>query len=962
MARGRTILEAVLALALAVLLANDAYAQRPGNGKRMTAEEMLAAAGYANDGKPASAAPANAIPGAADALAAGAAVSLNPTGQAVSIDVPLKWEKFYLGDVPIRIEAGGKVMVDRRGLATPLKKVMKPEVVAVLTKGLPGGPSETQTAESKDGDKQAGTSWLGSLFAVKSSAPEKPAGLGARELSPLPPGAIPVSPPAYMSIEEIRALGINLRFDPLANELRVEPTVEQRPIGDISAYNRGAMPISANARRPALFSAYLNTRAAVDYVSQTSQGETGAESPRFDFDAAARISNVVLESEFTWDTDNRKGFTEDYFNNYGFYRRGSRIVYDLPEHVLRFKVGDVYPGFTSFQSAPDLLGFTMERSYSTLRPGQNIRPTGQQSFRIDRPSDIDIIVDGAIVRRVRLAPGNYNVNDLPLRPGANNVILQITEDTGQRRTLEFTVFSDRALLAPGIDEFQVSAGVRSRAADSDWRDRFYGEPDYMWDSPAATAFYRRGLTEALTAELHAQGDDKVAMTGIGAVWQNKLGLFGADLAFSTSDHGTGFAVAGSYDLLNFRGWDGYRHSFRMSGEYKSDNFATIQQHDPHYDYWLTFAAIYARDLAWDVTGSLSGRYSLARDTSIDDDRWSVDLSLSKRLWADLSGSMSVGYGEGGRRFDETKLACVTCGATSLESDGSHAYFRLHYRIDDRSSVSASHDTRNEVSHATYVRNEGSGVGAWNTVVDVANDQRFEEASVNGAVAYIGNRAEVSLSHASRVSGISIGGAYFDPRSTEQRTSLRAETGIAFADGAFAVGRPIRGGFAIVEPHRSLNGEKVTVGPRDAEIASSDMLGPALVPDVFAYSSRRVEYDVPNLPLGYDLGAGAFDFFAPYKAGYRLTVGSDYTVTALGTLIGRDGAPVPLLAGSAAQDGKSDGPQVQLFTNRAGRFGAQGLAPGRWIIEMPTEPPTRYVLDVPANTVGLFDAGTLRPAR
>ena len=42
MARGRTILEAVLALALAVLLANDAYAQRPGNGKRMTAEEMLA--------------------------------------------------------------------------------------------------------------------------------------------------------------------------------------------------------------------------------------------------------------------------------------------------------------------------------------------------------------------------------------------------------------------------------------------------------------------------------------------------------------------------------------------------------------------------------------------------------------------------------------------------------------------------------------------------------------------------------------------------------------------------------------------------------------------------------------------------------------------------------------------------------------------------------------------------------
>ncbi|MEZ5818629.1 MAG: fimbrial biogenesis outer membrane usher protein [Hyphomicrobiaceae bacterium] len=933
----------------------------------MTAEELLAAAGYGSNGKPASAAnasaaPANAVLGCRcprewNRRLAQSHRPGHPHRRAAQVD------KFYLGDVPIRIEGGGKVMVDRQGLALPLKKVMKPEVVALLTKGLPGEPPDTKLADgdkASSPDKWAFGSWLGNLLAADQKH-EKPAGVGARELKPMPPGTIPVSPPAYMSIEEIRALGINLRFDPLANELRVEPTVEQRPTGDISAYNRDAMPISANARRPALFSAYLNMRGAVDYVSQTTRGEDGLESPRFDFDSAVRISNVVLENEFTWDTDNRKGFTQDYFNNYGFYRRGSRIVYDLPEHVLRFKVGDVYPGFTSFQTAPDLLGFTVERSYSALRPGQNIRPTGQQSFRIDRPSDVDIVVDGAIVRRVRLAPGNYNVNDLPLRPGANNVILQITEDTGQRRMLEFTVFSDRSLLAPGINEFQVSAGIRSRPADSDWRDHFFGQPDYMWDSPAATAFYRRGLTESLTGELHAQGDDSVVMGGGGAIWQNKFGLFSADLAFSTSDHGLGYAIAGSYDLLNVRGWDGYRHSFRVSAEYKSDNFASIQQHDPHYDYWLNLAAIYARDLAWDITGSLSGRYSLAKDTALFDDRWSVDLSLSKRIWANLSGSLSVGYGEGGRRYDETRLACATC-AGSLDSDGFHAFARLHYRIDDRSSISASHDTRNEVSHATYVRNEGSGVGSWNTVVDVANDQRYEEASVNGAVGYVGNRGEVSVSHASRLSGVSIGGAYFDPRSTEQRTSLRAETGIAFADGAFAVGRPVRNGFAIVEPHRNLKGESVSLGPRDSEIASSGALGPALVPDIFAYSTRRVEYDVPNLPLGYDLGASAFDFFAPYKAGYRLTVGSDYTVTALGTLIGRDGAPVPLLAGTAFEDGKNDGPKVQLFTNRAGRFGAQGLAPGRWVIEMPTEPATRYVLDVPANTVGLFDAGTLRPVR
>ena len=58
----------------------------------------------------------------------------------------------------------------------------------------------------------------------------------------------------------------------------------------------------------------------------------------------------------------------------------------------------------------------------------------------------------------------------------------------------------------------------------------------------------------------------------------------------------------------------------------------------------------------------------------------------------------------------------------------------------------------------------------------------------------------------------------------------------------------------------------------------------------------------------------------------------------------------------------NGRKVELFTNRAGRFGAQGLAPGRWVIEMPTEPePTRYVVDIPDGVKGLHNAGILKPS-
>ena len=121
--------------------------------------------------------------------------------------------------------------------------------------------------------------------------------------------------------------------------------------------------------------------------------------------------------------------------------------------------------------------------------------------------------------------------------------------------------------------------------------------------------------------------------------------------------------------------------------------------------------------------------------------------------------------------------------------------------------------------------------------------------------------------------------------------------------------------------------------------------------------------MPDLPTAYDLGAGAFDFHGPYKAGYRVMAGSAYTVTAMGTLIGRDGAPLSLLAGTAYEDGAESGRQIELFTNKAGKFGAQGLAPGRWVIEMPTEPnPTKFLLEIPAGTTGLHSAGKLNPLR
>ena len=69
----------------------------------------------------------------------------------------------------------------------------------------------------------------------------------------------------------------------------------------------------------------------------------------------------------------------------------------------------------------------------------------------------------------------------------------------------------------------------------------------------------------------------------------------------------------------------------------------------------------------------------------------------------------------------------------------------------------------------------------------------------------------------------------------------------------------------------------------------------------------------------------------------------------------------VLAGKAIDLGDPSHPRLTIFTSRDGKFGAQGLRPGRWRVEMPTEPPLAYEFDVADSVEGIVRIGDLQPA-
>ena len=893
------------------------------------------------------------------------ALTINPTRRTYEIEVPLKLDDVRLGDVAIKIADDEKVFVDTKLLKTYLGKVIQGEALNAALATTEDQATQLGAAQDVAGKKEAGAA---DVTVVKKAAIER-----ASEL-----GQLGQEKPIYVALDQFRTGGLAMRYDPQNLELRVEPTIDQRLPADLSFAPKSETD-SASLEPPAYVSAYLNTRMTASYVSQSSLGSTGVESPSFTFDGAVRVGSVVLEGEASFYTGDAKGFDQHLFEEYGFYRRGTQLVYDLPEEAIRLRAGDVTPDFAGFQTSPDLLGVTATKFYTQLQPGKSIRPTGSHSFRVERPSTVDIIVGGALVRRLKLGPGIYNLSDLPLQVGANDIKLVIEDDTGARQTLEFTAFSGYELLAPGLSEWSAAAGVKSldsgianyaaattaggyTVVPKTSSHSFYGQRDYYLDQPVVTAFYRQGITNALTAEADVQADDRLTMAGGGFMTQTVAGLIAGELSLSESySDGLGYAAKLVYSYDKFNWFDPYKTSFSMLGEWRSSNFSTVQTYvsggvyAPSYNGYLS--AGYTQQVPYDVRATLSVSYYLLLDAGGSNghpgNRWDTDFSLTRKLWDDVSGSLSVGYGQDGIATNQT--CCLA------NRDGFRTFVRVSWIPDAHTSAWASYDSRAESGHVTYNQSsETTGVGSWVATVDASTDAT-NDSGINASASYVANRAEVSVSHNAGLAGIGYNGA-FNPSFTEERTSLSVGSSLVYADGAWGAGRPVSGGFALVTPHQSLEGSPVVVGAADQSIAESGMFGPAVVPNVKTYSQTRLPYDAPGAPTGYDLGSATYDLKAPYKAGYNLQAGSAYTVTAMGTLLDTEGQPLRLLAGTAREANKENGHKVELFTNRVGRFGALGLAPGHWIVEMPTEPePSRYVLDIPEGLVGLHNAGELRPS-
>src|SRR5690606_24296956 len=89
---------------------------------------------------------------------------------------------------------------------------------------------------------------------------------------------------------------------------------------------------------------------------------------------------------------------------------------------------------------PMIGGVSVERRRRTFRPFLPASRLGGREIYLDTSSTVDVLINGTEYQTLQLDAGQYDLANLPLQFGSNNVQLVIRDAAGRQQTIDYDYF------------------------------------------------------------------------------------------------------------------------------------------------------------------------------------------------------------------------------------------------------------------------------------------------------------------------------------------------------------------------------------------------------------------------------------------------------------------------------------------------------------------------------------------
>lgn len=465
---------------------------------------------------------------------------------------------------------------------------------------------------------------------------------------------------------------------------------------------------------------------------------------------------------------------------------------DRPGSISSIRIGDGVSSAGPGASPLRFGGIQYARNFA-VRPGYLTMPLPVLQGSAAVPSVVDIYVNNALQGSRDVAPGPFEVSNVPVQSGGGSVRLVIRDLLGRQVISEQSYYASSALLRRGLHDYSFEIGFEREG---------FGTRSADYGTMIASTAHRYGLTDRVTIEGHAQASARRQLVGVGVNFALfDLGMIGGSATMSRSARGTGAFVAASVERRSTG------LSFGLRSEYATRGYAFLGMTDDNRAPRFSTQAFADMPL---LGGSI-GINLLHRDQRVGEDESLVGLFANMRVMDSANVQLFARRAVAGDR---------------------QTVFGAHFSLGlgGRRSMSASVEHRSgSFSHnISYQENAPAGLGGGYRASTSMQDGRRTIESV-----YTYNAAPASFgAHVSRAGG-----------STGVRLSTSGAVGL-IGGSAFA-SRSLGAAFAEVQVG---NHRGVRVYADNQLVGVTDGTGTVVVPSLRAFDRNIIRIDESDLPL------------------------------------------------------------------------------------------------------------------
>jgi len=502
-----------------------------------------------------------------------------------------------------------------------------------------------------------------------------------------------------------------------------------------------------------------------------------------------------------------------------------------------------------------------------LQPGYVTYPLLSVSGISSIPTAAEIYSNNIRMGTQNVPAGPFAITNVPALNGAGELQVVVTNALGQQQVITQPFYVTSQLLKPGLSEFSFSAGS----------ERYnYGLKNADYQGFIGSAYYRYGITDTLTVQARAEGDNSVRGAGIGADYViGYLGVVSVGIAASSSGGDiVGASGTGERYLLGFSR-QASMVSFGVQSTWATPNYREIGD-SPVQEAQVTRASFNVALPA--EAGSLaliwSGqRYRDSTPASPTYDSQSGTLNI-------YTASYSVGLG---------KYGYLTLSASRSSGLSDQTQLLALYTLPFGTTSTGPADTTITLGGQST---RGDGQSSTYGTLDLQHPNPVGEGWGYYAHAQTDDSYTAGAAYWGRYGRYAVDASYANGQSAVRGA---ISGGVGLVGGHAFLAPPIDQSFALVSVG-DVAGARVLQENIDVGVTGAD--GTLILPRLPSYTPINIAIDPTTIPLDSTLGRTVQKVVLLDRTGIVVTFESHRERNALIRLTQSDGSPMP--AGAVAR--------------------------------------------------------------